>query len=802
MTSLAQEKSFINSGTLDLLRSDGEIGEVRIIFDGKTPKVLRSTNLGDLEALAEKWDGRAKGIYTTLNPIKSVDLDSPAAKDGDIVKRSWLLVDCDPERPTDTNATDAEKSAAWELAETVADFLTGLGWPRPVVADSGNGYHLLYRIDLPADDGELVKGVLAGLAERFNRPGVKIDGVNYNASRITKLYGTVARKGPDTPDRPHRRSAVLDVPEPLGTVSPSQLRGVAVQTEPERDQNRAQSRTNGHFPDPEPYDLEARILPHLTGLKPQQNGDFVKSWRFDCPWDPSHKGDAFLGVKASGALIAKCHHDSCKGHGWDDLRAMYDPKPVYVNGSHKAPDGVQVTPDGVPATAADLEIPDGADPEAWVLDNLDRIAYLDPVEVERLKIKLRDAGASKTYLDRDFRRILKGIAKSTPEDLEARVSAALAERGYSLRLNTLDDSLEVNGERLTDSLEARVLLDLYGSGLRNADWVRRAMLAIGRENSYHPIRDFFSGLVWDGVDRIAQLERCIRDAHAPIDYADGSRKTAFGAYLERWGIGAVAKIMRGGDGLHAQNFMLVLAGRQNLGKSTFAQWLNPLGSAFFIESAVNPGDKDHDRYAVTKFVWEVAELGATTRKADREALKSFLTRTEVTIRPAYARNDIQKPTTVSFVGTINPDVGFLNDSTGNRRFVVCEISDMDHAYAETVDVIQLWAQFAAKYRAGEPWRLTREETEVQTAIQRGHEVEDPILGYIDLFFDLDAGPDDFTTTAQIGKKLSDQGIKTSTAAIGIAMRRAGNPKASPRINGRERVGYYRVKERPMHPNFR
>ena len=34
----------------------------------------------------------------------------------------------------------------------IAAHLAGLGWPAPVVIDSGNGAYLLYRIDLPNDD--------------------------------------------------------------------------------------------------------------------------------------------------------------------------------------------------------------------------------------------------------------------------------------------------------------------------------------------------------------------------------------------------------------------------------------------------------------------------------------------------------------------------------------------------------------------------------------------------------------------------------------------------------------------------
>src|SRR5256885_985310 len=84
-----------------------------------------------------------------------------------------------------------------------------LSGPDPMYADSGNGYHLLYPVDLPAKDGGLVKAVLRSLAGRFDEEGVKVDTTVFNAARLTKLYGTRACKGENTLERPHRWTRVL-----------------------------------------------------------------------------------------------------------------------------------------------------------------------------------------------------------------------------------------------------------------------------------------------------------------------------------------------------------------------------------------------------------------------------------------------------------------------------------------------------------------------------------------------------------------------------------------------------------------
>jgi putative DNA primase/helicase len=172
---------------------------------------------------------RSSGVYVTLNPVQHRVSGGGFASDRHVIQRRWLCVDIDPTRPAGVSATDAEKAAALALAKTVRDHLRAQAWPEPILADSGNGHHLLYRIDLPNDDAatDLVRRCLIALAERFDRPEATIDLAMYNASRITKLYGTLARKGEPTEDRPHRRSALVEVPKHVEVVPIDWLQALA-----------------------------------------------------------------------------------------------------------------------------------------------------------------------------------------------------------------------------------------------------------------------------------------------------------------------------------------------------------------------------------------------------------------------------------------------------------------------------------------------------------------------------------------------------------------------------------------------
>lgn len=211
---------------LRLLHRSGAVVEVRALGTWKT----RSGYFDDLDAAASaaaNLDHQGYQVYLNLNEvdrallaraanrIKDAGKNGSSTADRDVVRRKWLLVDLDPVRPSGVSATDAEKEAARGRADEIIGYLQSEGWPEPMVADSGNGFHLLYHIDLPnnKESGELVKGVLEGLTFKFDDEKVKVDKSVHNAARIVRLYGTVCRKGDDFPERPHRRSRILTIPK-------------------------------------------------------------------------------------------------------------------------------------------------------------------------------------------------------------------------------------------------------------------------------------------------------------------------------------------------------------------------------------------------------------------------------------------------------------------------------------------------------------------------------------------------------------------------------------------------------------
>lgn len=155
-------------------------------------------------------------IYTCLNPIQPSftgnRINGRAVRDIDIGCRRYLLIDLDRAQSTAGPATDEELAEADLVADRIAEFLAEEHGHATRRVMSGNGVHLYLPLaDFPnnAPSKACCQQVLQGLARRFDTDAVKVDTSVFNASRITKVPGTIARKGLELPGRPYRFARVI-----------------------------------------------------------------------------------------------------------------------------------------------------------------------------------------------------------------------------------------------------------------------------------------------------------------------------------------------------------------------------------------------------------------------------------------------------------------------------------------------------------------------------------------------------------------------------------------------------------------
>lgn len=163
------------------------------------------------EAKASELNAEGYNVYVVMNPIRE-DFKEGAVRDADIAFRDLLLIDIDRAGATDCPASDDEINAASALADQVSEdpALEGLELRARVM--SGNGVHLYYALpQMPNEEVSKlnVQETLQLLAWKFDNDAVKIDQSVFNASRITKVPGTVARKGEVSGGRPYRVAQVI-----------------------------------------------------------------------------------------------------------------------------------------------------------------------------------------------------------------------------------------------------------------------------------------------------------------------------------------------------------------------------------------------------------------------------------------------------------------------------------------------------------------------------------------------------------------------------------------------------------------
>jgi predicted P-loop ATPase len=296
---------------------------------------------------------------------------------------------------------------------------------------------------------------------------------------------------------------------------------------------------------------------------------------------------------------------------------------------------------------------------------------------------------------------------------------------------------------------------LQQAGLKRIgrETVRDALNARARENSFHPIREYLSGIKWDGQKRLNIW------THTRLG-ADLSEYSA--AVGKMFFISLVARIFEPGTKC---DYMMVLEGDQGATKSAACA---VIGGEYFSDHLPDvAGGKDVSQHLRGKWLIEVGEMHAMSW-AESSQLKAFITRQVERYRPSYGRFEVVEPRQCVFIGTTNKET-YLRDETGGRRFWPLKVGKIDIDRLID-DRDQMFAEAVHLYRQGVPWWPDREfeERHIKPQQESRYEADawqEMITGYL--------ASRAKVTVGQVAK----EALYIEAARIGTADQRGASPRS-------------------------
>lgn len=232
------------------------------------------------------------------------------------------------------------------------------------------------------------------------------------------------------------------------------------------------------------------------------------------------------------------------------------------------------------------------------------------------------------------------------------------------------------------------------------------------ENAYHPIVECINSNPWDNVPRLDNFINTLETNNPAQDKR----------VIKTWMMAAM-KAAYSIEGF-TNHGVLVLQGKQGIGKTEWAKSLDPLDcNAVKVGALIDPRNKDSIIGLNRFWIAELGELDATLNKTDIAHLKSFITSSADDIRVPWGRKETRFARRTAYIATVN-DTSFLVDSTGNRRWWTIEVISIN--YQHNFNMIQVWAEVKYLLDNGALTYLPNELQEKVNVTNEAHEKLDPI----------------------------------------------------------------------------
>ncbi|WP_369769247.1 VapE domain-containing protein [Flavobacterium sp. WC2416] len=359
----------------------------------------------------------------------------------------------------------------------------------------------------------------------------------------------------------------------------------------------------------------------------------------------------------------------------------------------------------------------------------------------------------------------------------------LSEKG--IRLNQLTGVIEINGAPLNDYHISSMLteLSLYSGKNQSKDILLSCIDVIANGNQYQPFLDYVKDLEkvvptdFLDFDELDKMTDCI---------ISETPKRLIKVYLVRWLLGLFD--------LHLHNRMtknvLVLAGEQNACKTSFSK--NILATILKQYGKVidfNPNKMTDGKIALCSLLVacfdEFEEI--LTKHRTLADFKNLTASYDIFERRPYRRNHEQMFRSSIVMATTNQS-NFLNDSTGNTRFLTINVKAFDLEKYFKIDLDKVWRVIYDLHLQGETSVLSEAERALQSQQNQNFEAVDSYVELIEKVFLVDENS--FLTSTDIAIELERYTRQNlSINRIGAALKKLGFDRKSKRINGSPKYGY-------------
>lgn len=232
------------------------------------------------------------------------------------------------------------------------------------------------------------------------------------------------------------------------------------------------------------------------------------------------------------------------------------------------------------------------------------------------------------------------------------------------------------------------------------DFIGKSISRIGEKNKYNPVIDYLNECEFNWDEKVGRIKQLCDT----LDVPEWFNKDLRNILVTKWLLNTANIPFNNGDS--NTEGVLVIQGDQGIGKTTWIKKLIPIYLKTGLE--LDPSDKDKIYNCIKYWVCELGELDATM-KSDQAKLKAFLTESIDEIRRPYAIAPERYPRKTAFYGTVNK-AEFLKDETGDRRYWVIPVENINIDDMKEIDINQLWGEVMHLLKSNiMELRLTKDE---------------------------------------------------------------------------------------------